>query len=76
MTMAEIDRRRGYLDEARERLRRFRVANEDNEYHAGGRYQLHLDNTRLAVIAEEESVLEALREWWVQDCKEKGADHG
>ena len=76
MTMAEVDRRRGYLDEARERLRRFRTANEDNEYHAGGRYRLQLDNARLAVVAEEESVLEALQVWWAQGCKEKEADHG
>jgi hypothetical protein len=76
MTMVEIDRRRGYLDEARERLRRFRIANEDNEVHPGGRYQRHLDNARLAVVAEEESVLEALQVWWAQGCKEKEADHG
>ena len=70
MTMAEIDRRRACLGEARSRVRRFGVANEDNEYHVGGRYRRHLDDGRLTVVGAEEAVLEALREWWVQDCKE------
>jgi hypothetical protein len=70
--MKEIDERRAHLDKTRERVRRYRIANEDNEYHVGGRYQLHLDNARLAVVAEEESVLEALREWWVDPECEAG----
>jgi hypothetical protein len=70
MKMGEIDRRRGCLGEARALVRRFRIANEDNEYHPGGRYQRPLEEARLAVVAEEESVLEALREWWAQSCLE------
>ncbi len=70
MTMAEIDKRRERLAKARAIERRFRVANENNEIHPGGRYRRPLDNARLAVVAEEESVLEALREWWAQGCRE------
>lgn len=54
MTMEEIDRRRGYLDEARKREK----AARGNDPHG---------NARLAVVAEEESVLEALREWWAEE---------
>jgi hypothetical protein len=56
--MKEIDRRRGYLEKARAAVKRIRAGDD-----------VH-GNARLAVVAEEESVLEALREWWAQGCRE------
>jgi hypothetical protein len=57
MTMEEIDRRRAYLEKARAEVKRIHAT------------RAAYDDARLAVVAEEESVEEALREWWAQGCK-------
>jgi hypothetical protein len=65
MTMAEIDRRRAELEEARECRKDVDDGGGPSFFACGSIAAAHREEA-----AAEASVLEALREWWAQDCKE------
>ena len=75
MTRSELNRRRALLEPYRNAQRSARRAVENRERCGCGAVEMcspeNLAEIDRDVARQEEFVLEALVEWWAQDCKEK-----
>lgn len=74
MTMREIDRRRALLKPYREAEEYARHALENHERCGCGEVEMMsaegLDEIQRDVSRQEAFILEALEQWWRQDCRE------